>query len=107
MSPAVALKVAHRRSTHLQHRHAAIVERGGAYVAMEANRGWRHAEVAALRRLRPDQRRGVRIWSLRFSRRGGLLNAKPCAACQEFLRANGVKSVRYSTSSGEIEVLKL
>lgn len=106
MFPSVALRVA-RRSNHLHHHHAAVVERGGAYVAMEANRNWRHAEVAALRKLWPRERRGVRLWSLRFNSNGKLLNAKPCEACQAFLRAAGVKSVFYSTTTGEIAVLKL
>lgn len=106
MFPAVAMRVA-RRSTHREHRHAAVVERGGAYLAMEANRNHRHAEVAALRKLWPSERRGVRVWSLRWTRAGNLALAKPCAACQEAMRAAGVKAVYFSTATGEIAVLKL
>lgn len=105
MIPTIARRLA-SRSTHPMYFHAAIVERGGAYVAVGYNHEGRHAEVMALSKLWPSKRRGVRIWSLRFSKTGRLAMAKPCTECEAFMREHGVRACMYSTPNG-IEILKL
>jgi pyrimidine deaminase RibD-like protein len=101
MSPAlrVAAKVA-AHSTHRQHHHAAILTRGGSIVATGTNHGHVHAEVAALERVWPDQRVGLKLYSFRFTRSGALALAKPCKPCQVALRLYGVTVVYYSTTGG-------
>ena len=103
---AVAQRLA-AKSTHPFFRHAAIVERGGAVVAMGYNHEGRHAEVVALSKIWPNRRQGLRLWSLRFTKAGKLGMAKPCLKCQAFLRENGVRVVWYSTSKGTIEKMHL
>lgn len=91
----------------LQHKHAVVVEKGGAILSCGYNVGWNHAEKKALGKLWPDKRRGVTVWSLRVSNSGRFLMAKPCPRCEEYLRANGVKEVLYSTSDGSITRMRL
>lgn len=103
---AFAARLATKRSTHKCHRHAALVIRGGAIVATGFNHGETHAEVAALKKLWPSERRGTRVLSVRVRRSGSLGLARPCADCEQFMRENGVKAVEYSTSGG-LETMKL
>ena len=95
------------KSNHKQHHHVVIVERGGAVVAVGYNHDETHAEVAALGKVWPNKRKGLRIWSFRLRRDGQLGMAKPCKKCQQFLRENGVKVVYYSGPDGKMERMKL
>lgn len=94
------------KSPH-QHKHAVVVERGGSILSYGYNTGWNHAERCALGKLWPDKRKGVTVWSLRISNRGGFLMAKPCPRCEEYLRQNGVKEVLYSDHDGSIVRMRL
>lgn len=84
-----------------------MITRGGAIVAFGTNHDGTHAEVAALNNLWPDQRLGTRAISIRLRRSDTLGMAKPCLACQEYMRKNGVKSVMYTDSEGKWSYLKL
>lgn len=95
------------KSGHKWAKHAALVLKGGAVVATGFNHEWNHAEVSALQKLWPNKRRGTTVWSIRLTRTGRLAEAKPCPACDQFLRENGVKAVVYSTQDGRIERMKL
>jgi cytidine deaminase len=95
------------RSTHRQHRHAALVFSGGAIKAMGYNHGEIHAEVHALKKLWPDHRKGATVYSFRFTKAGKMAMAKPCAECEKFMRENDVKVVYYSVSNGGMERMKL
>jgi cytidine deaminase len=106
----VNLRHAHKlfpKAQHMVHRHAAIVYRGSNIVAMGVNHDRVHAEVQALKKLWPSERRGTRVVSLRLTRAGNLGLAKPCKACEDFMRENGVKVCVYSNSKGEMEKMKL
>lgn len=96
------------KSWHWYYRHVAVVEKGGAVVAVGFNvRGGTHAEVHALKKLWPSKRRGCRVWSLKLSNTGRLTMAKPCPACEAYLREQGIKTVLYSDSEGQIQRLRL
>jgi deoxycytidylate deaminase len=94
------------KSTH-QHKHAVVVERGGAILSYGYNVGWNHAEKKALGKLWPNKRKGVTVWSLRVSNSGAFMMAKPCPKCEQYLRENGVKEVLYSTNDGSIARMRL
>lgn len=90
------------RSTHTAHKHAVVVYRGGAIVAMGYNHGEIHAEVAALNKLWPSERKGTKVVSIRMSKGGNLRLAKPCPDCEAYMRENGVKLVVYSDNEGNM-----
>lgn len=93
-----AIKVA--RKGRGMYRHAVLVFRGGNIVAAGFNHDLIHAEVAALKKLWPSERRGVKILSIRLGRNGRVGMARPCKACWAFLREHGVKSVTYTGRNG-------
>ena len=95
------------KSDHKQHHHVVVLMRGGATVATGYNHGLIHAEDSALRRVWPDQRKGLKAWSFRLRRDGKLGMAKPCVKCQKLLRDSGIKVVYYSNGDGQMETMKL
>lgn len=94
------------RSEHHIFKHAAFVIKGGSIVSSGYNHGHTHAEYHALNKLWPNKRKNVIIWSIRLTRTGKVSNAKPCPKCEKYLRENGVKTVFYSTTDGEIKKMK-
>jgi pyrimidine deaminase RibD-like protein len=94
-------------SDHKFAHHGVVVTRGGAVVARGYNRGWTHAEVQALSKMWPSERRGCKVWSIRVTPGGRYAAAKPCIRCMAYLREFGVKTVYYSTDAGIIERLRL
>ena len=95
------------KSNHKQHYHSAIVVYGGAIVATGHNFNNIHAEVNALKKLWPDHRKGVKVYSFRFSKSGTWRMAKPCLKCEQYLRENGVRTVYYTTETGDMKRMKL
>lgn len=89
-------------SDHRQHRHVAVIERGGAILAVAANKKNKHAEVRALKKAGDVV--GARAWSMRLTKGGRLGMAKPCPACEKALREAGVKSVVYTTELGTVKM---
>jgi deoxycytidylate deaminase len=96
-----------QKSRHRQHHHAAQIRRGGSVVASGYNHETRHAEVDALLKLWPSERKGTVVVSVRVTKSGRLSMGKPCEDCEAFLRANGVKAVIYSDFSGKLVKMKL
>ena len=96
-----------KQSTHKQHHHGVLVVRGGAIVAMGYNRNPIHAEVHGLKKLWPDHRKGVTVYSFRFLKSGGWAMAKPCPSCEAYMRKNGVKLVYYTDKFGKLIKMKL
>jgi cytidine deaminase len=107
------------RPAGLNHHHVALVVscKTGRVVASGCNRTVAdgttattvHAEVDALTRFlrtptsRCERRRGVRVVSLRVARDGQLRMAKPCARCDQFLRALPVvRRIAWSDDRGDI-----
>jgi len=104
------LKLAKKICAKAHHKwafHAVVVEKGGAIIAVGYNKGYMHAEVAAMSKLWPDKRKGTKIWSIRYTPGGRLGMAKPCPRCESYLRECGVKVVMYSTSEQEVERMRL
>jgi cytidine deaminase len=93
----------HRLSLNIplarHYKHVALVIKGGAIIAAGMNLT-RHAEVAALLSLFPSDRSGVKVISVRIRKDGSFAMAKPCSACEKFMRESGVKKVTWSDSDG-------
>ena len=81
------------------YRHIAFAIKGGAIVATGLNLT-RHAEIAALLALYPNERKDVKIVSIRVRRDGSFAMAKPCKSCESFMRHWGVKKVVWTDSNG-------
>jgi deoxycytidylate deaminase len=96
-----------KRGGNRYYHHAAIVYRGGRVISSGFNHHEIHAEANALFNIWPNKRKGCRLLSIRVSRTGSLLMAKPCTKCLRMLRRDGIKSVDYSTAEGTIERMKL
>lgn len=91
---------------HKQHYHAAIVVKGGAVVSTAYNYNENHAEMNALKKLWPDKRRGVVVYSMRFTKGGKWGIAKPCKRCEKFMKECGVKKVFYTDVNGELTSIR-
>lgn len=100
------LKVARKialRSPHPLFRHATLVFRGGALVAVGYNHDGLHAETVALEKLWPSKRQGCSILNIRLAKDGErLAQSKPCPKCAEYLRANGIRKVFFTDAAGEL-----
>lgn len=88
-------------------RHAVLVLQGGRVKAIGYNTYQHHAEIHALQKLWPSERRSTKIVSVRFNKSGKLAMAKPCPECQKYLKAMGVKKVEYSDSNGRMQLMRL
>lgn len=95
------------KAKHKAHKHAVLVFRGSNVIATGFNHDEIHAEVQALKKLWPSERRGTRVVSLRMTRGGRLGMAKPCPECERFMRDHGVKLCIYSDDSGQMVRMKL
>lgn len=87
------LKKIASRSPHHAQRHASVVVKGGAVLAVGYNHSGRHSEVVALSKLWPSKRKGTTIINLRLKRSGLVGDSYPCTKCQAFLIKNGVIKV--------------
>jgi tRNA(Arg) A34 adenosine deaminase TadA len=68
-----------------------------AYFAQQVNeplREFLHAEIACIIRCKDKQIHTLKIW--RYGYNGKLLCAKPCAICQEAIKAYNIPNVWYS-----------
>lgn len=96
-------------------RHAAMVCRGNKPLAMATNKYHNdprqfpthhfnnnldmigiHAEIAAIKQLKPEQVRGATIYIARITKQGKPAMSRPCARCEKALIAAGVRKVIYS-----------
>jgi deoxycytidylate deaminase len=95
----------------------AILVRGGNIISTGFNKGWKshpiqasmypdrgwkaaHAEIDALRGLRPYDVLGSSIFVVRLRKDGTRALARPCFKCFEVLTQYGIKKVYYSTEKG-------
>lgn len=95
------------KSNHKSYHHGVVCVSGGAIVAMGHNYNHIHAEVNALKKIWPSERKGIKVYSFRFSKGGKFAMAKPCSRCEAFLRENGVKTVYYTDGAGDMKRMKL
>lgn len=95
------------QSGHHQHHHAVIVVVGGAIKAMGYNHSVKHAEVTALSKMWPCERKKAKVYSYRWGHQGRFAMAKPCPNCEKYLRQNGIKTVYFTNNDGVLERMKL
>lgn len=96
-----------KKSHHSFAHHGVVVIRGGNVVAVGFNHGDIHAEVQALRKLWPSERKGTKVVSVRMTKAGKITMAKPCPSCESFLRENGIKKVYYTDPEGAFQEMRL
>jgi len=118
------LKLALRRihgedyNENIQHRHAAVVVKGGRVLAVGRNRakthpdsifyedGQRilksiHAELDAISRVKnKEQLRGATIYVARLGRAGSPGMSCPCKMCQQLINKHGLKRAIFTTEYG-------
>lgn len=94
-------------------RHGAIITRNGKTIAVGVNRRVNdpanltnnktdvtvHAEIAALNACRKTNLEGAIVYVARVLKDDTPAMSKPCARCQEALKARGVKVVHYTVDS--------
>jgi cytidine deaminase len=95
------------RCRHKWAKHVAFVMRGSNMISIASNRDETHAEVAALNRLWPSERKGTKMYSLRMTRSGTWAMARPCPNCWRYMKESGVKTVHYTDESGRVQMEKL
>ena len=103
----LARTIASRPEANYPYNHVAVVLKGGSVLSIGVNHHWNHAERDAIGKVSLDKRKNLKLWSLRFNRKGTLCMALPCLKCMKILRTNGVKWLFYSTHEGTIERLKI
>lgn len=81
------------RSPHPLHKHATIVMKGGAILAIGYNHDGRHSEIVALSKLWPSKRIGCTIINIRIRRSGNIGISTPCESCSKYLKINKIKRV--------------
>ena len=76
---------------------------------MYPERHWKgpHAEVMAVKHLRPYDVGGGDLFVYRILKDGKPALAKPCSKCLKFLYSKGVKRVFYTLDSGKTARLKI
>lgn len=76
------------------------------HAKMHPNRSWKglHAEIAALRGLRPYDVQGSDLYVCRILVNGSFAMAKPCEQCQAFLKDFGLRKIWYTTDEGVEEL---
>lgn len=95
-----------QKSTQIQHHHASFVVVGGKIQSMSFNQNGIHAEVRALKQLWPNKRKGVKVYSMRFTKGGRWGLAKPCPDCEKYMREFGVKVCYYTGIDGKMVKMK-
>lgn len=83
-----------KKSPHPLHKHATIVIRGGAVIAVGYNHDGIHSEIVALSKLWPSKRRGCSIINIRIRRSGTIGISDPCVDCSIYLFKYGIKKVK-------------
>lgn len=102
----LAIREAHK-ARHKQHRHAAILLKGGKPVAVAHNHSHVHAEHAAINRAWRTGTEGATIVVIRLRKDGTIGMSRPCEKCVNRLIQAGIKKVIYSDSDGTLKSFKL
>lgn len=111
-------------SPYPDHKHGAVLVRGGSVINWSINRNrvqrWaqkfrahgcghatHHAELGAILGVAREKTQGADVYVVRVNKRDNLLLSKPCPMCEEVLRHVGVKRVFYSVDDNTIECYKV
>ena len=106
------------------HKHGAVLVRGGSVINWSINRNrvqrWaqkfrahgcghatHHAELGAILGVAREKTQGADVYVVRVNKRDNLLLSKPCPMCEEVLRHVGVKRVFYSVDDDTIECYRV
>jgi deoxycytidylate deaminase len=106
------------------HKHGAVLVRGGSVINWSINRNrvqrWaqkfrahgcghatHHAELGAILGIAREKTQGADVYVVRVNKRDNLLLSKPCPMCEEVLRHVGVKRVFYSVDDDTIECYRV
>lgn len=98
-------KRAAKKSRHKKSKHGAVLIKSGRVLASAQNNNG-HAEAVVMSKIKDLPMRTI-VWSVRVMADGSLGMAKPCRACESIMRELGVKTVYYSTASGNIRQMNL
>lgn len=101
------------KSEHSQHRHGAVIVKGGNILSTGYNQlrpsnvlktKTIHAEAHAILKMlvsgRSSDLIGSTIYCARWTRGGSIGNSKPCASCYELCRSVGITSCVYTIPDG-------
>lgn len=67
-------------------KHASLVIKGGAILAIGYNHDKVHSEIAALEKLWPNKRKGVTVINIRINKHDKLVDSSPCERCRDYMR---------------------
>lgn len=105
--------ISYAHNSICKHRHAALVYKGGRVLSIANNKTHNdprlfpderfvydavgvHAEVAAIRRLKPEHVRGATIYIARVNNSGEPRMSRPCNNCDSYLKRHGIRKVIYT-----------
>jgi deoxycytidylate deaminase len=111
-------------STCIEHRHGALLIRGGSVLNGSNNQlkpmlwankfreygcghAARHAELGAILNVHRSKTKNATVYVVRINKRGDFRLSKPCNMCQKLLRHVGVKRVVYTIDNNTIACFKL
>lgn len=103
------------RSKMPEHRHAAVLIRGGKVISFGVNKskagvfadrvyglkGW-HSEADCLLSIHRDKIKDAVLYIAGVTKTGRLANSKPCPCCQQFISKFDLKGVYYSDEQGNV-----
>lgn len=104
-----------RRSKMPEHRHAAILVKGGKVISYGINKrkagmladrvyglkGW-HSEADCLLSIHKKNVKDAVLYVAGVTKTGRLANSKPCLCCQEFINKYKLKGVYYLNERNEV-----
>ena len=120
----MAAKVAGQNRTCVQHRHGAVLVKGGSVISYSTNKNalkwWvarfrhrdrghatKHAEVGCIHNIDRSKTTGSTLYVARIGNTGNLLMSEPCPMCKRALANAGIKKVYYTLNEEEMGILKL
>jgi len=120
----LAAKIANQNDTCVQHRHGAVLVKGGSVLSYSTNqnalKSWvarfrhrdkghatKHAEVGCIHNIDRSKTSGSTLYVTRISNKGNFLLSKPCPMCKRALKNAGIKRVYYTIDEEEMGILKL
>lgn len=88
------------KSIPFQHRHVALIVKGGKVLAIGRNSydTGNHAETCAMRQRWSSDLQGATLYVIRIGRVQPYLLSKPCPNCEALIKESGIKRVIYTTS---------
>ena len=92
-----------KKSPHHLFKHGAIVIKDGEGVSVGYNYAKYHEESRALFKIPKHLRRGAIVLAIRVTKRTHKITmSAPCDSCMSIMRRMGVRTVFYSTGTGQI-----